>query len=143
MTTPVVAADLTSLISGQTARIASAIAAAQTLAANAGIGSSLTNPRFGVDSGPTERGRTLNLHGSGISSTGAPIVPTTVTASLYSSSDGGVTWNLYQAAIPLGATTIFTDVQVLNVVPGLLYQILITTLTLGSASSVSVDATLS
>jgi len=137
MAAPAVAADLTSLVSGQTARIVNAITAVQTLA-NAGPLSGLANPRFGIDAGPVERGRTLNLHGSGVAA-----VPTTVTVSLYASTDGGVTWTLYQAAIALCASTAWTDAQVLNLLPGLLYQVLVTTLTLGSATSVSVDATLS
>jgi hypothetical protein len=117
--------------------LATGIAAAQTLAqAGAALGAS--NPIFTVQ--PTGIGgrRFLSLHARG-----AGAVPTTVTVGLYSSTDGGATWNLYKAAITLVTGTAATDSQVQDLVAGPLYQVLVTTLTLGSASAVSIDGSVS
>lgn len=119
-----------------------ALTAVQTLATAGTAASFATNPLFTVNASPEGKERTLNLHAKGIL-TGVPTLPTTLTVSLYSSTDGGVTWNLYQAAIALVTATVATDVQVLHLVSGLVYQLLVTTLTLGSATSVSVDGNLS
>ena len=70
---------------------------------------------------------------------GAGAVPTTVSCTLFSSDDSGASWQTYKASFALVATGTATDVQV-SLEPGQIYQVLVTTLTLGSATSVSVDA---
>lgn len=72
---------------------------------------------------------------------GLDAVPTTATADLECSADGGTTWQKHSNAIALAATTVATTQRVTNLVAGLLYRINLTTLTLGSATSVSVWAT--
>ena len=97
-----------------------------------------TNIIFTVQPRGDGGARTLNLHGRS-----ATAVPTTATLSLYSSSDGGVTWTLEQSTIALCASTVFTDGVLTNLVAGLLYILLATAVTLGSATTVSVDGSLS
>jgi hypothetical protein len=139
----------TALASGATATcinpgfdcvIVSGVTAAQTLAANIGLASTSTNPFFTVAPGPSGQGRTLNLHGTSLA-VGTP--PTTLKVSIYASPDNGLSWTLYQSEIALAATTAFTDFQAVNLVAGLMYQALATTLTLGSATSVGCIASVS
>lgn len=95
------------------------------------------NPIFCVQPSAIGTKRTVSL-----AARGAGAVPTTVTATLYESSDGGTTWNAHAAAYNLIATGIATDAQV-DIVAGLLYQVLETALTLGTATSASVDVIVS
>jgi hypothetical protein len=69
---------------------------------------------------------------------GASAVPTTVTAQLTCSLDGGVTFQNLGSAINLVATSAGTVAIVTNVVPGAIYLLTLTALTLGSATSVTV-----
>lgn len=73
---------------------------------------------------------------------GAGAVPTTVTANLTASSDGGTTYQTYgsNGSIALVATSTGTIAIISNLVSGLIYQLSIGTLTLGSATSVTVWA---
>lgn len=72
-------------------------------------------------------------------SKGAGAVPTTATATLWSSDDSGATWQTYKSGIALVATTTATDYQI-QLTSGKIYQLTLTALTLGSATSVTVDA---
>jgi hypothetical protein len=115
----------------------SGVAAAQTVANAGTAGAATTNPTFGVAPSADGRARTLNIKAKGA------ILPTTLSVTLYSSDDGGATWQAYGGSIALVATTVATDSQQLNIVSGLLFQLLVTTLTLGSAASVAVDVQVS
>lgn len=122
--------------------LVNAVTAVQTLA-NAGTAAIASkNITFTVNASSDGKDRTLNLSARGIAA-GVPTLPTTMSVGLYASSDGGTTWKLSQTAFALVAATIATDAQALHLVAGILYQLLVTTLTLGSATSVSVDAALS
>lgn len=103
-----------------------------------GVALRITNPIFTVQPRTGGGDRTLSLSARSVAA-----VPTTLTASVYESSDGGTTWSLHQAGLALVASTVATNAQVLHLVAGLLYQVLVTTLTLGSATSVSVDGAIS
>src|SRR5271154_5503322 len=131
-------ADPVALEPGVTVTLASLITAAQVKSAAGTTATRLTNPLFSVFPRGDGGDRTLNLQVNSVTA-----VPTTLTASLYSSSNGGASWNLFQAAIALVASTVATDVQVLHLTAGLIYTLLVTTLTLGSATNVSVDGSVS
>lgn len=75
------------------------------------------------------------------SAVGASAVPTTVTANLESSHDGGTTWQIYASAIAFVAATVATTQIVQNVCSGLLYRFNVTTFTVGSAVTVTIWAT--
>jgi hypothetical protein len=131
-------ADPVALEPGVSVTLANAIAAAQVLGQAGLTATNLTNPRFSVFPRGDGGDRTLNLNVRS-----ATAVPTTVTASLYQSTDNGVTWELAQAAFNLVTSTVATGAQALHLTAGVLYQLLITTLTLGSATTVSVDGSIS
>lgn len=118
--------------------LASGVAAAQTIS-NAGTGQAITttNPLFTIPAA-TYRPRVLNLKAKGVGA-----LPTTMSVTLFTSDDNGTTWQAYGAAIALVTTTVATDAQIVNIAAGLMCQLLVTALTLGSASSVSVDGVLS
>lgn len=121
------------------------IGAVQTVA-NAGAstgaisatGVEATNPFFTLGPSGISTGRTLNLSARGVGA-----VPTTVSAQVYKSTDGGTTWSAYGAAVPLIVAGVATDGQVVNLVDGPIYQVLVPTLTLGGATGVNVDGALS
>lgn len=71
---------------------------------------------------------------------GAGAVPTTVTANLQSSFDGGTTWQNEQTAtgMPLVATGTGLVAVAQNCASGKLYRLNVGTLTLGSATSVTI-----
>lgn len=123
---------------GMPATLASAIGAAQTLA-NAGSASQKSNPYFTV--GPMDEGyRVLNLSArfaGGIQATSA------LSATVYGSDDGGTTWKAFAAAVALATAGVATDAQIANLPPGRVYQVLVTSLTLGGAASASVDGAVS
>jgi len=91
--------------------------------------------QFMCPQAPDTHDRTLWL-----SAIGAGAVPTTATADLEGSSDGGVTWQKVATALALVATSVATMQKVTNVGPGILLRINLTTLTLGGASSVTINA---
>lgn len=104
-------------------------------AAVTGVGSAAA---FGVVTNTSSRSHTLTLEAVGVGA-----VPTTVTVTLQASMDGGVTYQPYGsggAGIALVATGAGTIAIIQNVNSGLLYQVNITSLTLGSATAVNVYA---
>jgi len=124
-----------SLETGTPVTLINAIAAVQ---ANPGTAINNTNQTFAVV--PTGQGgpRVLSLHARS-----ATAVPTALAVQLYSSSDGGATWDLYQGAVTLVSGVTPVENQISNLVSGLIYQLLVSALTLGSATTVSVDGTIS
>lgn len=126
-------ATATVLNQGFNCQIVGGVTAAQTLAANIGVAFTSTNPFWTLPPSSSGQSRTLNLKGTSLAA-GTP--PTTFKISIYSSPDNGASWTLDEAEIALAASTAFTDAQAVNLVPGLMYQALVTTLTLGSATSV-------
>lgn len=94
---------------------------------------------FGVPTNTSSRSHTLTLE-----AVGAGGVPTTVTVTLQASMDGGATYQPYGSggsSIALVATGAGTIAIIQNVNSGLLYQVNITSLTLGgSATSVTIYA---
>lgn len=114
--------------------LANGVAAAQN---TPGSGVLSTNPTFTVSPrGDGDRTLALNARGTGA-------VPTTATGTLWASSDGGTSWQIYAGSLALVATTTTADQVVLHLVAGLLYQLLLSALTLGSATAVSVDGAIS
>lgn len=86
--------------------------------------------------------RTLTLEGIGVGAA----VPTTLTANVEQSNDGGVTWQPVGTAgtgIALVAATVGTAFRLLNIGPGPIYRINVTTYTAGAATSAVVIGTLS
>lgn len=71
---------------------------------------------------------------------GAGAVPTTVTAQLQASLDGGTTFQNLGAPINLVATGTGTIAVVTNMAAGAVYQLTLTAVTLGSATSVTIYA---
>lgn len=69
---------------------------------------------------------------------GAGAVPTTVTAQLQASEDGGVTFQNLGAAINLVSTGAGSIQAIPNLDPGLVYQLTLTAVTLGTATSVTI-----
>ena len=122
--------------------LVNAVAAAQILG-NAGQALNVapygtgTNPIFTVQPGPSAPDRTLNLHAKS-----ATAVPTSLTVTCYCSDDG-VTWTQYQQPLNLIEGGVATDQQILHLVSGLQYQLLVTGLVLGSATTVSIDGSIS
>jgi hypothetical protein len=131
-------ADPVALEPGISVTLASAVAAAQVLGQAGLTATRLTNPLFSVFPRGDGGDRTLNLNVRS-----ATAVPTTVTASLYQSTDNGVTWELAQPAFNLVQAGVVTGAQALHLVAGVLYQLLVTSLALGSATTVSVDGSVS
>jgi hypothetical protein len=129
-------ADPVTLETGLPVFLASGVATVQTLGQAGTSASRLTNPTFSVPPRGDGGDRTLSLSANGVAA-----VPTTVTVSLYAYD--GSAWSLYESAIALIATGVATDAQELHLVAGLQYQVLVTTLTLGSATSVNVTGSLS
>ena len=80
--------------------------------------------------------RTLSFTAQGASG----VMPTTVTANLQSSADGGTTWENEQTAtgMPLVATSTGLVAVVTNCAAGKQYRLRVGTLTLGSAASVTI-----
>jgi len=74
---------------------------------------------------------------------GASAVPTTVTAQLQVSEDGGTTFQNYGSALNLVAASVGTVAAVANMISGVIYKLTLTTLTIGSAVSVTVYAAVS
>src|SRR5215475_11281274 len=70
---------------------------------------------------------------------GAGAVPTTVTADLEASFDGGATWQKIATGLALVAASAAAAQKVLNAPRGVPLRINVTTLTLGGASSVAVQ----
>jgi hypothetical protein len=70
---------------------------------------------------------------------GASAVPTTVTGNIEASFDGGTTWEIYKLAVAFVASTVATA-YVATFVSGPLYRINLTTVTLGSAVTIRIDA---
>jgi hypothetical protein len=96
---------------------------------------------FVVQPGGAGAARTLNLEAIG---TGA--VPTTVTANVEQTNDGGATWQAVGTAgtgIALVATGTGTAFNLTNLVAGPVYRLNVTTLTLGSATAAVIVGTLS
>ena len=96
-----------------------------------------TNPMFTVSGRRgTGSGNNITFHADGVGG-----VPTTATGAVYSSDNGGTTWNLVQGSIDLVAAGVATDYVLENVAPGLIYQMILTTVSLGgSATAVNVGA---
>jgi hypothetical protein len=69
---------------------------------------------------------------------GAGAVPTALTVDLEVSFDGQLTWQKLQTGIALVATTVATPQKIINAPRGLPMRLNATTLTLGSASSITV-----
>lgn len=93
--------------------------------------------QFGVRQTPDGQPRTLLLQAVGST------MPTTLTAQLQASNDGGTTFQNIGATLPIVATSTGAPQSVSGIVPGAVYQLNITALTLGSAGSVTVNAAVS
>ena len=89
--------------------------------------------QFAIEGAPGKGDHTLAL---GV--IGASAVPTTVTANLEVSFDGGVSWQIYASALALVASTVATAAVIKNVVSGLLYRVNATAVTIGSAVTYAV-----
>lgn len=101
-------------------------------------GSALTpqTPAFTIPMRPDGATRTLE-----VSALGAGAVPTTVSVQLLSSSDNGATWQNEGSALAVVATSVPAPQQI-TVSSGRIYAMVVSSLTLGSATSVTVLATL-
>lgn len=112
-----------------------------TLAADNSAGR--TNPLFTIQAGDA-RPRRLLLKGKGYNSANPPVEtnPTTLSAALYTSDDNGASWQLFQTASALIATSVATDATLLDPPCSVMCQIIATSVTLGSAATVTVDAVL-
>lgn len=109
------------------------------LAVNAAAATGASAIQFSSQRRESGGARTLNVQ-----AVGAGAVPTTVTANLEASSDGGSTFQPYGSqgtGLTLVATSVGTQQQVGDLIPGIIYRINITSLTIGSATSVSVWVT--
>ena len=90
---------------------------------------------------PNMSDRNLTLQAIGVGAS----VPTTCTANVEQSNDGGVTWQpvgTAGTAIALVAAAVGTAYRLLNIGPGPQYRINVTTLTLGNATSVNIIGSL-
>ena len=94
-------------------------------------------PQFGVRQTPDGQPRTILLQAVGAT------MPTTLTAQLQVSNDGGSTFQNIGSAPNLVATSTGAPKSVSGIVPGAVYQLNVTALTIGSASSVTVNAAVS
>lgn len=78
-----------------------------------------------------------------LSAVGVGAVPTAVTVDLEGSTDGGTTWQKVATGLALVTAGAATMQKVTNIVAAMLLRINPTTVTLGGASSVTVNAQLS
>jgi hypothetical protein len=92
---------------------------------------------FGVEAAPDGHSRTLAC-----CVIGASAVPTTVTANLEASFNGGTDWVIYKLAVALVAATVATAL-ITDLVAGPMYRLNMTTVTIGSAVTYRVKACLS
>lgn len=95
-------------------------------------------PAFTVQPTPGGGDRTLNVSAQGIGA-----IPTTVTANLLVSYDGGLTWQTFATNIALVAAGVAAVSEVLHVVGGALYAFALSTLTLGGATGVNINVSVS
>lgn len=109
----------------------------QIVAGVTSAGSALTpqTPVFTFPLKPDGAPRTLE-----VSALGAGAVPTTVSVQLLSSSDQGATWQNEGSALAVVATSVPAPQQI-TVSSGKMYAAVVSSLTLGGASSVSVLGT--
>jgi hypothetical protein len=85
---------------------------------------------FGLTRGRTDTPKSLTISAQGIAG-----LPTTVTAFLLMSTDGGLTWQPASASLALFATGAGAPQQVTNLTAGPLYALCVSALTLGAAAT--------
>lgn len=107
-------------------------------AASANANTTPQSPAFTVQPTPGGGDRTLNVSAQGIGA-----VPTTVTANLLVSYDGGSTWQTFATNIALVAAGVAAVNEILHVTGGALYAFALSTLTLGAATGVNLIVSLS
>lgn len=107
-------------------------------AASANANTTPQTPAFTIQPAPGGGERTLNLSAVGIGA-----VPTTVTANLLVSYDGGTTWQTFATAIPLVAAGVAAVSELIHMAGGALFAVALSALTLGGATGVNILATLS
>jgi len=124
----------TLLEAGTLSNVVNGVAATQS--APSGTGLLATNPMFTVAGRGGYGTNDVTFHADGVGG-----IPTTATGALYASDNGGVSWNLFSSGINLVATGAGSDQTVTGLKPGLIYQLILSAVTLGgSATAVNVSA---